>query len=370
MIPLQEQAPAISVDVIPEQYQKMAGPGAPERARSMVAAGLLPMPSEALVASLCFLSQDADTELAAKAKETLLDLEQDILVGIAQNSKEPALLHVLAGCSMKRQKILEQILINRNTHDHTFVDIAKDGKGHALNVISHNTVRVTRSPAIAEALYYNVEAPMIAVTTALEACVRNDVDISSLPGYEEIVESILGVAQREEEPLPEEPTEEEIAEDSFNDILREASRDSTQNSSSTRITWQMLQEMTTAQKVRLALVGNASLRAQLISDARPLVSMAVLKSPKLTDKEVAAFAHNKSLSDQIIRTIAARRDWVKSKSVKAALVQNPKTPARYALSFLSFLTNKELRDLRKNKEIPSYVVQAANALFQKREKRR
>ena len=51
MIPLQEQAPAISVDVIPEQYQKMAGPEAPERARSMVAAGLLPMPSEALVTS-------------------------------------------------------------------------------------------------------------------------------------------------------------------------------------------------------------------------------------------------------------------------------------------------------------------------------
>jgi hypothetical protein len=375
MIPTQTQAPEISLEVIPEQYRKMAGPEAPARARSMVAAGLLPMPSEALVASLCYLSEDSDRELSSKAKETLLELEQDILVGIANASDSPALLHVLARCSMKRQNVLEQILVNKNADDHTFIYVAKNGKGRSLNVISHNTVRVTRTPAIAEALYYNVETPMVAVTTALEACVRNNVDISSLPGYEEIIESILGVSQVEKEELPVdevtegEPTEEEIAENSFNEILREAGRGASQNVDASRVTWQMLQEMTAAQKVRLALVGNASLRAQLISDARPLVSMAVLKSPKLTDKEIAAFANNKSLSDQIIRTIASRRDWVKNKSVKAALVQNPKTPARYALSFLSFLTSKELKDLRKNKEIPTYVSQAANALFQKREKR-
>lgn len=370
MLKEHSKAPAITVDVIPEQFRKMAGPEAPARARNMVASGLLPMPSEALVASLCFLSADSDAELSSKAKETLLDLEQDILIGIATGADSPALLHVLAKCTIKRQKVLEQILTNRNAHDQTFVDIAKHGKGRALNVISHNTVRLIRTPAIAEALYYNVEAPMVAVTTALEACVRNDIDISSLPGHEEIIESIMGVAQlTEEETQEQEPTPEEIAEDSFNDILREAGRDSSQAASSTRITWQMLQEMSIAQKVRLALVGNASLRAQLISDARPLVSMAVLKSPKLTDKEIATFAQNKSLSDQIIRAIASRRDWVKSKSVKSALVRNPKTPARYALSFLSFLTTKELKDIRKNKEIPNYVTQAATALFLKREKR-
>jgi hypothetical protein len=98
--------------------------------------------------------------------------------------------------------------------------------------------------------------------------------------------------------------------------------------------------------------------------------MAVLKSPKLTDKEIAGFASNKSLSDQVIRSIASRRDWVKNRAVKAALVLNPKTPARYALSFLSFLSDKELKGIRKNKEVPSYVTQAAIALISKREKKR
>jgi hypothetical protein len=362
----------ITIDVIPEQYRKMVGPDAPGRARSMVAAGLLPMPSEALVASLCFLTEDSDTELSTKAKETLADLDQEILIGFASTSDSAPILHALTKASMKRQKVLEQILTNRNTDDHTFVDIATNGKGRALGLISHNTVRIIRSPAIAKSLYFNVEAPMIAVSTALEACVRNDVDISSLPGHKEIIESILGVAKATEEEIAEKEAEsaEDIAEESFNEILREVGTENTQAVSATRVTYQMLQEMSVSQKVRLALVGNASLRAQLISDARSLVCMAVLKSPKLTDKEIAGFASNKSLSDQVIRSIASRRDWVKNRAVKAALVLNPKTPARYALSFLSFLSDKELKGIRKNKEVPSYVTQAAIALISKREKKR
>ncbi|MBR58881.1 MAG: hypothetical protein CMH54_12790 [Myxococcales bacterium] len=127
--------------------------------------------------------------------------------------------------------------------------------------------------------------------------------------------------------------------------------------------------MSVAQRVRLAMLGNKGVRQMLIRDAKTIVAAAVLQSPRLTEKEVVDFAKNKSLSDGIIREIATRRDWVKNRAIKHALINNPKTPARLALRFLPDLTQKELKEIKRSKDIPGYLKTSAARLFQLREQR-
>ena len=136
------------------------------------------------------------------------------------------------------------------------------------------------------------------------------------------------------------------------------------------MSYRQIQELNIGQKVRLAIVGNASARAVLIRDRKTMVAMSVLRSPRLSEKEIAAYAANKTLPDQVIRVIAKKRDWVKHYSIKKSLVQNPKTPPDLALRFMKMLTEKDLRDIGRNKEIPTFIMHGAKRIIQQREEAR
>ena len=57
-------------------------------------------------------------------------------------------------------------------------------------------------------------------------------------------------------------------------------------------------------------------------------------------------------------------------SVKKSLVQNPKTPPDLALRFMKMLTEKDLRDIGRNKEIPTFISHAARRIMQQRQEAR
>ena len=84
--------------------------------------------------------------------------------------------------------------------------------------------------------------------------------------------------------------------------------------------------MSVARRIALAMKGTREERAILIRDPNRIVTAAVLSSPKMNDTEVAAIAKMQNVSEDVLRTIANNRAWLKNYSVVLAVVKNPKTP--------------------------------------------
>jgi hypothetical protein len=118
---------------------------------------------------------------------------------------------------------------------------------------------------------------------------------------------------------------------------------------------QRLQAMNVPQKVQRATKGSREERAILIRDPNKMISLAVLSSPKLTISEVEAFARAGNVSEECLRTIAFTRAWMKNYNVVAALSRNPKTPVAISMNLLSRLTEKDLRTISTDRNVPDVV---------------
>jgi hypothetical protein len=152
--------------------------------------------------------------------------------------------------------------------------------------------------------------------------------------------------------------------DDFGDVLTQdiSEGDGTLNEKKLSIERQ-IQAMSPGKKIKLAYSGNKEARGVLIRDANKIVASAVVKSGRLSDGEVATYAGNKNLSDDVIREIAINPEFTRKYPVKVALVNNPKTPASLAVSMVKALQKKDLMMLARNRNVPSAVVEAASRLF-------
>lgn len=119
-------------------------------------------------------------------------------------------------------------------------------------------------------------------------------------------------------------------------------------------------------KIRLATLGNGFHRAVLIRDPMRIVAMAAIKSPAVTEFEAGRYAGNQSLSEDVIRYIASKREFTKLYGTKYALCRNPKTPVSEAMRLMPFLREKDLTLLSKSKGVPSAIVAQARKLLMQR----
>jgi len=124
--------------------------------------------------------------------------------------------------------------------------------------------------------------------------------------------------------------------------------------------------MNVSDKIKLALFGNKEVRSTLIRDANKIVATTVLKSPKVTDGEVAMYANSRNVCDDVIRIIAGNKEWVKNYRVKVALVNNPKTPVPIAMKLVSSLNTKDLKDLAGSRNVSGAVCNLAKNLLNQR----
>jgi hypothetical protein len=87
--------------------------------------------------------------------------------------------------------------------------------------------------------------------------------------------------------------------------------------------------------------------------------MAVLSSPKLTESEVESFARMGSASEDVLRTIGKTRAWIKSYPIALALTRNPKTPLALSMSLMQRLTERDMRALSVDRNVPEPLRVAA-----------
>jgi hypothetical protein len=131
---------------------------------------------------------------------------------------------------------------------------------------------------------------------------------------------------------------------------------------------QRLAHMRVPERVQMALKGNREERMTLIRDPCKVVQRAVLQSPRITDREVEAFAAMANLNDEVLRLIAMSRKFMKNYTVLRNLMNNPKSPLDITLHLLPSLNEHDLKLLTTNKNVPETLRTSANRLQFQRKK--
>jgi len=81
---------------------------------------------------------------------------------------------------------------------------------------------------------------------------------------------------------------------------------------------------------------------------------------------VDAIARMRNVSEEVLRRLAANRDWVKAYSVVQGIATNPKTPLGISLKLVSRLNTRDLKTLQNDKNVPEALRRAAAKAVQMR----
>jgi len=121
-------------------------------------------------------------------------------------------------------------------------------------------------------------------------------------------------------------------------------------------------QMGVAEKMKLAIMGTKEARDILVRDSNKMVSVAVVKSPKIQESEIESISKSRNVADDVLRQIASSNEWMKSYSIKLNLAGNPKTPIPIAMKILSQLRALDLRKLAKSKNVSASLANQARRL--------
>jgi hypothetical protein len=129
----------------------------------------------------------------------------------------------------------------------------------------------------------------------------------------------------------------------------------------------MIKELPVGQRLALAKKGDKDARMILVRDSNEMVALEAVGSPRNTDVDILAIAMMRDISDKVLRYIAANRMYRQNRQIVMALLHNPKTPVGVSLGLgISGLSDRELLDLAKNRNIPGAVSRAAQQVLDHR----
>lgn len=132
----------------------------------------------------------------------------------------------------------------------------------------------------------------------------------------------------------------------------------------------MLNALPVPQRLKAALKGTREQRSVLIRDPNKVVAAAVLSCPKLSETEVEVFARMTNVAEEVLRSIATNRGWIKSYTIASGLIRNPKTPPAISLGLLSRLNERDMRLLTTDRNVPEALRLAARKAVQNQEARK
>ena len=371
----------IPLDKFPADARRFVQPDAPTQMQRMVADAMVPMKPVIQVCSLYQFAVGDDEDLARRANQSLHKIPLPTLMEVVKKPLLPQVLHWVCISLRRSREVVRIILTNVKTQIDTLIEIAEQADEDTCDAIARNQIRLVQSSALVEALFLNPNMRASSVDRMLDFAARSDMDLASIPGYEEIIADIQGRAPRN-------ASAEAAADEAFRASMDEALQEKEASASVTdgpvaaqvyakdeteveakagsRSAAGRIRELNIAQKVRLAMMGSSTDRAILIKDTNKVVARTVIRSPGLSDSEVLKFSKNKALLDEVISYIATNKKWTRHYQIKKNLVSNPKTPLTQTMKFLTHLRTQDLRLIAKSKDIPGPVAQAAGQLVKKR----
>jgi hypothetical protein len=124
-----------------------------------------------------------------------------------------------------------------------------------------------------------------------------------------------------------------------------------------------MHSLTVPARLKLAMKGTREQRAVLIRDPNRIIAAAVLSSPKLSETEIETFARMTNVAEEVLRVIGTNRAWVRKQAVASALVKNPKTPPAISLALLPRMSQREVKNLSTDRNVPEALRLAARKVM-------
>jgi hypothetical protein len=347
--------------------QKALGPGP---GKMMASRGMVPLPPPEQLSVLYQIALDGDQNLAKSARETAAKLPDTLLAAALINGTlDRRVIDFFAQLAGNRAPVFDAIVQNPSIADETLAWMAGKLGAREVERIAANEQRMLRHPEIIAAMYMNKNARMSTVDRAVELAVRNNVRVPGLAVWDEIARAL------QTEKLKANPEDDAlfavVAAGAGDDSKLtqgdgERIRDEDEHEQEVLDKDVPFDEMSVPAKIRAATVGDAYTRGKAIRSPLRIVAMAAVKSPAVTEFEAARYASNQSLSEDVIRYIAGKRDFTKLYGIKYALCRNPKTPIAEAMKLLPFLREKDITLISKSKGVPSALVAQARKLLMQR----
>lgn len=366
-IPLESLSPAV---------QKAVGPQAPAPVRMMAARGMAPMPPKDLVTAQFVLGFDADEKVRQAASKSLAALDERIANAVLGDpSISPYVLGYLATVLATKDAFAEKLLLNPSTPSSAFIEVAKVGSENICEIVANNQARLIEQPDIARSLTKNPNALKSTIDRVVDFLVRSSIVLDGVAEFEHALLRLTGeerVKAASNVEIPLDMIDEEFLTDAQRaqlaaqgggrKLITEEDEAGEPTEETKQSVIQMLREMTTGQKVALATKGKKDFRTVLLRDTNRIVALAAISSPATKEPEVVIAAQSRTVHQDVIAFIAAKRDWVKLYPVKLALTQNPKTQLPTAMKLVPLLQKKDIKLLSKSKNVPMGVRNLAGKL--------
>ncbi|MBN1574637.1 MAG: hypothetical protein JW984_15680 [Deltaproteobacteria bacterium] len=356
---------------ITKDIAKFVSPQSPRNVRLMAANGAIPLPPADLIKILYILCFDRDTEVKKRAQGNFKEFSTDIIVELINKDIEPGVIDFLVRYHKDRNKLIKGAILNKNTPDDTIAYLARAKSTAIAEMISQNHERIFRSDKIFNALMGN---PMLSVATKerlRELRDRSEAAFGQSDDSEVVVMGVVdsdgggaggaevgtgyGGAGRVAVPV--------------SSAGVDKAKTSSEEEEETGNAAKRIMKMNVSQKIKLATIAEKEERTILLRDSSKIVVAATIKSPKITEEEILNVAKSKQASDEAIRLITLNKEWMKTYSIKLALVNNPKTPPSVAMRLMNTLSKKDIRDISNSRNVSSLISNNAKKILYAREKR-
>lgn len=377
---------------------------APQGARMAAARGMLPLDQTDMLEALVALRSSSDAAIASAAQETLSSQEPASFLDVASTTEvAPSVLGYLAALPDVGREVHEAVTLNSRTPDEAIALLAGvTSDGTLLELITVNQQRLIRAPSIIEAVINNPartpEAERRARETRREFFekergaqqIAEELRARGQVAAAEFIEASESVGAPDSLSIDDawliaahiEVSDAEIddswlALERFEEIIEESYEQRVANAeriiSDTRKEGQELQPerislirrvmmMTVKDRVKLGQKGDREARSILIRDSNRVVAAAVIHNPRITDKEVENIASMRTVSDDVLRSIAMNRAWARSYPIILNLARNPRTPIPTAINILSRIHTKDLQHISQNRNVSEGVRRQAHRL--------
>lgn len=311
----------------------------------LAADGLLPLAPEELIPLQVDLAQGADGEVAARARESLRRLDARMAGPYLERRAPEGVLSFFAD-EIGHPGLIETILRRRDVPRRVLLRLARRLPPDLQEILLLRQDAIVAEPAILEALEENPE--LSTYTQRRIAEYRQHLLPRAAPAArpappppEELDDAALEQAIAAVRPLP---GGGEIDE-------------------KTGLSEGQIRLLPVPARLKLARGAPRTLRSILLRDANAQVAVSVLVNNNLSEQEIEQTAGNRAVAEEVLDTIAKRREWVNRYTVAKALVQNPRTPLPTALRLVPRLSVRDLRDLGRDRNVPDAVRSTALRLY-------
>jgi hypothetical protein len=324
--------------------------------RSAAARGALPLPRAVLTRLYLHLRRDADESVRNDAENSLARMSgEQIREVVGDPSCDAVVLQHFSAVAARDEALAEKVAFHPNADAATLTTLASEGNAAVLDLVLTNQQRLLSTPGLVDKLSMN-------------PALRNDQRGRLLDMIDRFFEASADSATADAGDPGADPEDvQEVAKLLDLDVgelfaaseIMDGEEFARSEDVVVRSAYTKILTLNVARKAILAMKGGREERLILVRDTNKVVSLSVLKNPRITEGEVESIAAARNVSDEILRNVGINREWSKNYAVMCNLVRNPRTPPSISTNFVARLNNKDLKAMAGDRNVPDIIRKMA-----------